>query len=584
MEDNPNAPVFADRYLFESVGSDWDRGRSGHTHLVRDLKENRLGVIKRTETISKQLTHSLQNEIRALNALKGLGVPEVYDTSQAVYDSKNYDYEVIEYIDGIRVEKNLDSLDIIERAEIITQLFNLLSQAHQKGIVNGDVDLKHLFWREDKKQKDKKQLVVIDWGNARLDIDPKKKTEFAYDLARAAEIIFSLVTRQGHPPSTGSIALPSSSKLVAGLEFLPIEFQNLCKWAPRTPSDGAAPYTAEELFEVSKEWLKAVSKSKPYRAVSPIYKKLLLVVGMFLGVACLVIALFAIRPSLLNVSSITFTTTSTFTEVSTTIVLTETQAVTETASPTTTPTPTVIIVPTETPTAFPAPLNYSPILAFEDQPLLTEFKLCWHNEVIPSSELMAPEGFNRKIDNTWWIFNTSDGRATEESVKANFANCANNKSVNAMALNTWVTQIQPETENVPGSEFGIFLQGTNGFIREYVLWVDKSEKLHLRIRENAQVVYDDTVLLVNMQSSGRGNVFRQYRIQMFLEMDNHGAVILYLSEADSAPASVQDLNPTQMIPIYAATRPRLDNLQDFGLIGRGRSTEILIWPLVLFQK
>jgi hypothetical protein len=80
-------------------------------------------------------------------------------------------------------------LSIVERAEIITQLFGLLSQTHQKGIVNGDVDLKHLFWRIGKKQ-----LVVIDWGSARLGVDPKKKSEFAYDLARAAEIIYSLVT------------------------------------------------------------------------------------------------------------------------------------------------------------------------------------------------------------------------------------------------------------------------------------------------------------------------------------------------------------------------------------------------------
>jgi hypothetical protein len=94
MAYNPNIPVFADRYRFESVSNDWDRGRSGYTHLVYDLKEKRLGVIKRAETIS---TDGLKNEVEALKALKGLGVPEVYDIDQAVYGSKNYDYLVIEY-------------------------------------------------------------------------------------------------------------------------------------------------------------------------------------------------------------------------------------------------------------------------------------------------------------------------------------------------------------------------------------------------------------------------------------------------------------------------------------------------------
>ena len=74
------------------------------------------------------------------------------------------------------------------------------------GIVNGDIDLKHLFWR-----RDSEQLVVIDWGNARLDVDPAKKSKFAYlNLTRSAEVIYSLVTLQGHAPATKSLALPES--------------------------------------------------------------------------------------------------------------------------------------------------------------------------------------------------------------------------------------------------------------------------------------------------------------------------------------------------------------------------------------
>ena len=233
MGDIPSSPVFAGRYQFKPVGDDWDTGRSGFTHLVYDREKKRLGGIKRAEINSREAVEGLKNEVVALNALKGSGVPDVYETGQATYGSKIYFYMVMEYIDGIRIERNIDKMDVAERAEILTQLFALLAQAHTKGIVNGDVDLKHLFWH-----KTKKQLVVIDWGNAKLGVDPNEKTEFSYDLARAAEIIFSLITLQGIPPAMGSIALPDDSALIPGLIPLPMEYRELCKWAPRTPSAG----------------------------------------------------------------------------------------------------------------------------------------------------------------------------------------------------------------------------------------------------------------------------------------------------------------------------------------------------------
>jgi predicted Ser/Thr protein kinase len=587
MENNPNSPVFADRYRFEPVGNDWDRGRSGKTGLVYDLKEKRLGVIKRTETFSKQSTHSLQNEVKALTALKGLGVPEVYDTNQAVYDSKKYDYAVIEYIDEIRVEKNLDALSIVERAEIITQLFELLFQAHQKGIVNGDVDLKHLFWR-----KDKKQLVVIDWGNARLGVDPKKKTEFAYDLARAAEIIFSLVTRQGHPSATGSIALPDGSALTAGLGVLPIEFQDLCKWAPRTPTSGAqAPCTAQELFEVSKEWLKAIRSSKDYKPTPLVLKRKK---AWLIGIPLAAIGVFIIFWAITKVpQEVPPTAVPAQVSLEPSSIPSYTPTVTATILPTAIPTETQTA--TAAPTSLPAPLEYSSLVVFKNTSPDQAYRLCWKNTVDSSSGVLVnPEGFNRKVDNTWWIFNTGDGRSIDESVKVDFGACPNDKvnnavvdlpklntTVRAIALNTWVTQIQPESGKTPGGEFGLFLKGTNGTIREYTLWVDQSERLHLRIRETGKEDFDNTVLVANIQSTGRGNVYRQFRIQIFLEMDNNGSAILYLSEADSSEGSAQDLNPGQMLHIDAAVRPKLGDLQEFGLIGRGGSTRVLIWPMDL---
>ncbi len=94
------------------MDDDWDTGRSGYTHLVVDMKEKRLGVIKRAEISSEQAVQGLKNEVNALRALQGMGVPEVYDTGTAIYGSKKYFYLVMEYIEGMRVEESIRSLSI----------------------------------------------------------------------------------------------------------------------------------------------------------------------------------------------------------------------------------------------------------------------------------------------------------------------------------------------------------------------------------------------------------------------------------------------------------------------------------------
>jgi hypothetical protein len=218
-------------------------------------------------------------------------------------------------------------------------------------------------------------------------------------------------------------------------------------------------------------------------------------------------------------------------------------------------------------------------------------RLCWVNEVNPLTELAKPEGFNRKLDETWWVFNTWDGRTIEESVMTDFSTCPQpdsgvslNKSVKALALNTWVTQLKPENSDGAGGEFGLFLKDANGFVREYTLWADINDDLHLRVRENSEVVYDEKIVIANVQYSGRGNAYRQFRVQIFLEMDNNESSIIYLLEAPSNPVEAKDIDPNRMIRVDGAVRPAMSNLQGFGLIGRGGSTQVLIWPLVLLGE
>ncbi len=588
MADNPNSPVFADRYRFEPVGNDWDRGRSGYTHLVYDLKEKRLGVIKRAETILRQSTDGLKNEVKALRALKGLGVPDVYDTGQALYGSKNYDYMVIEFIDGIRVEKNLSILSAVERAEIITKLFGLLSQAHQKGIVNGDVDLKHLFWR-----KDKKQIAVIDWGNARHGVDPNKKTEFAYDLARTAEIIYSLVTRQGHPPAIGPISLPDDSVIIAGMASLPIELRDLCMWAPRTPSDGAqAPYTAQELFEVSKKWVALIDGSMPYQVPRPALRRLWLIsVFMLLAITGVFFLFKFLLSNCRIVPCMASATPSLVSSVVPSMFLSETPPLTETIIPSSIPTE----IATLTQVVTPSTAVYSPIITFDqifdsESFLTSDKKECWINEVIsPSDSRLFPvptDGFYRRTDQNWG-FNVGIEHSTEDVVQVDYSNCLDTQKIEAIALNVAVQRLViPEYE--PAREFGVFLENQNGRRREYTLWLDKTEALYLRIRDGNNNPEDYPILVVSSTNLHFGGeyprVFGQFPIQIFLEIDNNGFDVIYLLEGSfQNPVRVEAIDLGQMIPVNLAKLPTLGDIQRIGLLGRGGKTETLIWPLVFLE-
>ncbi len=598
MAEYQNSPVFANRYRFQPVGDDWDRGRSGFTHLIFDTKEERLGVIKRAEIKSQQAVEGLKNEVAALLDLKGLGVPEIYDTGEAEYGSKNYFYMVIEYIDGIRVEKNLDSLSAPERAEILTQFFGLLAKAHPMGIVNGDVDLKHLFWR-----RDKKQLVVIDWGNSKLNIDSKKNTEFAYDLARSAEIIYSLTTRKGHPPATGTISLPDDALLFPDLAPLPNEFRSLCKWAPRAPVEGAkAPNTARELFEVSKKWAEAAHRKKSYKA-SP--KRAGWVLPVALGIVIVTLLIFFTffgGFGILQTPSPTTTLTSTEIPIS---ALSETPVVSITPSPSGNPietsTPltelTSTLTVTQAPAVSPSPgIFTAPVLLFDDNLKVDEKNPCWVNDTNLPLGLKPVEGFSRRDTDNYWRFGIEKGRTPDEFIRTDFSQCLGGKQVEAIAINIWVPRLElqrdsPDSPGItePGKELGFFIENANGQEREYTIWIDKNKSMHLRVQENNDTTLDEVVLIVNEENLKIKGTFprlyAEFPIQIFFEINNNGLDIIYLRQGPVQEAvKAEDIDPSQMIRVDNAVRSTLGNIQKIGLIGYGGETQTAIWPLVFFGK
>ncbi|HLO27500.1 MAG TPA: hypothetical protein VK249_00100 [Anaerolineales bacterium] len=575
-ENSAGSPLFAGRYRLQPVSDQWDRGRSGYTQLVIDTQIARLGVLKWAEIKSEQAVKGLKNEVRALFALKGLGVPKIYGIGEAEYDSKKYFYLVIEYIEEAHVQKNLDILPARERIEILTQLFGLLAKAHQKGIVNGDIALKHLIWRT---SKDKKQLVVIDWGDARLGVESKKKTEFAWDLARSAEIIYALVTRKGRPPETGFIILPDDSKLVPGLAPLPVQFRNLCKWAPRTPMEGErAPYTAPELFGISKKWSLTIHIKKWAKRIAAVVVIPLAALFFFLLFPRLS-ARFSTPPAISTLPAATLSLSA----ATDTPVLIRTPSATLIAAET-------LALPSEIPATqaatlapaiSPSPAAYTePILVFDKS---TSLDTCWANETNLTSGLGPLDGFSRRKDG-YWRFGIEKDRTTEDMIQTDFKPCFNDKTVSAIAMDTSILRLEPK------QEFGFFVESANNTRREYTLWLENVhnvDRMYLKVRDNAAAADYEQSIPTHLRAdrSSYLHPYYQFSLQIFLEINNQGLDIIYLREgALQVPANVKEIDPSKMKRIDEAVLPTLGDIKKVGIIGYGGETQIALWPLAFFGK
>lgn len=573
---NPQLPIFDKRYQFIDAGPDWDRGRSGFTNLV-ETQAGKKGVIKRVDITSKNAVMGLENETEALEVLKALGVPKILDKGKAIYDSKEYKFLVIEFIDGIRVEKEISTLSILERAEILTQFLELLTQAHQKGIVNGDVDIKHLFWR-----KEKPKLVVIDWGNAILNVNKSRTTEFAYDLARTAEIIYSLLMGKV-PPATGSIALPDDSKIRPGLAPIPVEFRKICEWAPRTPTTGAkAPYTAAELFEIATRWKKAINNKKPYRPRIKWPLKLLLAGAGILAALATGISYAQKFIDRNNIATPISTGTNS-------LFVTETTTQDIPSSPTDaiiTLTPETPSEPTKSPTIIqavtPLPKTYSPLLSFDKQHANDG---CWVNAINGTTNLFPGEAFTKREDG-YWSFGAEKNRDIDAVLQTDFSKCLASGKINAIGINVFVPQIE---EN---REFGIFLEDTNGNRREYTILVKRVDPSHqvdrvfLRIRDQSEVTDYELLTTGNLKSiNAFPRLYYQYAFILFLEINNDGLDILYMQDGPLQESlSIDQFAPNELIRANNATRPAMTDIFSYGLIGYGGEIQSVIWPLVFLES
>jgi len=218
----------------------------------------------------------------------------------------------------------------------------------------------------------------------------------------------------------------------------------------------------------------------------------------------------------------------------------------------------------------------------------SKFGLCWRKANSPS-DLKEREGFFRRGDYDWWAFDIGENRAIETPVWSSLHECVAAQTIEAVALNAYVTHLEPQKESTREGEFGLFLESQNGNRREYILWIDKDAKMNLRVLENGSITDDNVISVVGLANLQRDGSFLseyyKFPIQVFLEINNQGFDTLYLQEQEPPYQAVQafDIQPSQMLRIDHALRPTMDNIQKIGLTGRGGGTRVLIWPIAFFS-
>ncbi|MCI0619043.1 hypothetical protein L0244_39235, partial [bacterium] len=397
-------------------------------------------------------------------------------------------------------------------------------------------------------------------------------------------------------PATGSIALPNDSSLMRGIAPLPVEFRNLCKWAPRTPTEGVkSPYNAIELFEVSKNWDDAVRNQKPYRPPRKSRQAYKWTGLVWTALLLFLAALFAVLgfPGLSGLfPNASATSMLTLTEL-TPLVSSEAPTLTETqtAIVTFTATPTLQAELTSTASAAPIPVISpapntltAPIKVFDNKIIVDLENPCWHDETSLLDGLRDEEGFDRRPNaDRYWKFRIEKDRLPDDIVQTDFMPCIANevKPIRAIGMDVSIQSLES------GREFGFFLEDQNGQRREYTLWLEDA-RLYLRIRQDNNMTDYEQLILNNLKVNRVSHLhtYYQFSLQIFFEINNQGLDILYLREGRlQIPAKVEDVDPSNgMKRIDEAVLPTLTNIEKIGLIGYGGDTQVAIWPLVFFGK
>jgi hypothetical protein len=406
-------------------------------------------------------------------------------------------------------------------------------------------------------------------------------------MARSAEIIYALVTKEGVAPVTGLLTLPANNKLLSSLLPLPEEFYKLCKWAPRNPSEEMQPpYSVLEMYAVTKKWLSYLDpeglyydteleeliKLKPQPSNS-IWKKFAVVASLITALVAIASIAFAlissgsnsnVTPSIAPSESIQ----ATLLPVSSLPAPTSTSAI-ATAIPTETPgTP-----QTATATLVPVVKQYTKLLGFDKNlPLNFNPTPCW----ITSSGL---DNLNNEAFEGNWQFLVGKTYELPEPIQIGFEKCFDDKQVSAIGLNFWSQRLGIN------SDFGLYIEYTDGLRREYFLRAESSDNtLHLIVKDTDGSAIDYIQLGIEPKLEGTTSLtpYYQFSIKLFLELNNRGSDLIFLARgSDLKPLKADEVSWVDMRRVDI--RPSLNNIQNIGLISHGPDIQIFLWPLVFYE-
>jgi len=197
--------LFDNRYRYDHI---YPRGRSGETLRAYDtIHADHPVVIKRpalqdAPPIRGGQEVSILKEKRALEALHGHPVlAELRGSGTFRVGGQSHQYIVMDMARGDTLEALTlrgDQLPPLELYNILDSFLDILSTAHDRGIIYNDVDAKHLFW-----DRDGYQLKLIDWGNAVfLDSEHPAGINRGSDIQQVGGLLYFLYSG-GRRPETG---------------------------------------------------------------------------------------------------------------------------------------------------------------------------------------------------------------------------------------------------------------------------------------------------------------------------------------------------------------------------------------------
>lgn len=150
--------------ILERLGA----GGMGEVYKAEDLRLHRHVALKllladreRDNDQAKVLRARFLREAQAASALNHPHIATIYEIDEIEREGQRYSFIVMEYVPGHTLKEAAATLSVAEIVEIVLQLTDALSEAHQRGIVHRDIKPSNVIIGEHHRAK------ILDFGVAK---------------------------------------------------------------------------------------------------------------------------------------------------------------------------------------------------------------------------------------------------------------------------------------------------------------------------------------------------------------------------------------------------------------------------------